>query len=64
MRKRGVKRVEYEPGWGWIARNPDGTEVIPDFRWVSRSVARDVAAQGERAALATPSNTGAPNHDQ
>ena len=38
-----VRAVEYEPGWGWIARDPDGNEVLPDFRWASRSVARDVA---------------------
>lgn len=41
-RKR-VRTVEREAGWGWIARNPDGSEVIRDFRWSSRSVARAVA---------------------
>lgn len=40
-----VKRVEYERGWGWIARRKDGTEVWPDFRWSSRSVARAVVAE-------------------
>jgi hypothetical protein len=38
------RTVEYEPGWGWIARNPwTGKEVIENFRWSSRSVARAVA---------------------
>lgn len=38
-----VRRVEYERGWGWIARRRDGAEVVPGFRWNSRSVARSVA---------------------
>lgn len=38
-----IRTVEYVPGWGWIARNPwTGKEVIEDFVWVSRSVARAV----------------------
>lgn len=41
-----VRTVEHEPGWGWIARNPyTGEEIWPDFRWASRSVARDVVRQ-------------------
>lgn len=49
--KRGVNgkpRVEYDPGWGWIARKADGSECWPDFRWSSRSVARDVCEQYDR----------------
>ena len=44
-----VRTVEYEPGFGWIARDPNGHEVWPDFRWASRSVARDVARQAKMA---------------
>jgi hypothetical protein len=45
MAKR-VRTVEYEPGYGWIARNPEtGQEVIENFRWASRSVARTVVAE-------------------
>jgi hypothetical protein len=45
MAKR-IRTVEYEPGWGWIARHPkSGEEVWPDFRWASRSVARAVVNQ-------------------
>lgn len=41
-----IRTVEYEPGWGWIARNPwTGKEVIEDFVWRSRSVARAVVAE-------------------
>jgi hypothetical protein len=49
-----VRSVEYEPGWGWIARGPDGREVQPEFRWRTRSAARDVAACA-RALVATTS---------
>ena len=38
-----MKTVEHDPGWGWIARDPQGREVIPDIRWASRAIARDVA---------------------
>lgn len=44
---RRVRRVEREDGWGWIARRRDGTEVWPDFRWASRSVARAVAWEAD-----------------
>lgn len=38
-----VKTVEYDRGWGWIARHPvTGEEIIPKFRWASRDVARAV----------------------
>lgn len=41
-----VRTVEYEPGWGWIARDPaTGEEIIPNFRWASRSVARTVVLE-------------------
>ncbi len=40
---RRVRTVEHDPGWGWIARDPQGHEVIPGFRWASRSIARCVA---------------------
>ena len=40
-----VRTVEHETGWGWIARDPaTGREVIPEFRWRTRSAARDVVA--------------------
>ncbi|MBQ0917508.1 hypothetical protein KBW71_03565 [Hydrogenophaga aromaticivorans] len=43
---RRVRTVEYDPGWGWIARDPStGREVLENFRWTSRSVARDVVDQ-------------------
>ena len=53
-----IRTVEYDPGYGWIARDPNtGDEVLPDFRWSSRSVARTVVAEArllaDRAALAT-----------
>lgn len=48
-----MKAVEYERGWGWIARNPQtGEEIVKDFRWTSRSVARDVVRQSR--AKSTP----------
>ena len=39
-----IRTVEYEPGWGWIARCPKtGIEIMEEgFRWNSRSVARSV----------------------
>ena len=60
-RKR-VRAVEYEPGWGWIARGPDGKEVLADFRWRTRSAARDVATNARDLAApnvmsTTPSTT-------
>ena len=40
-----IRTVEYEPGWGWIARDPrTGKEVIHDFRWSSRAIARQVVS--------------------
>ena len=40
-----IRTVEYEPGWGWIARCPrTGKEVIHDFRWSSRAIARQVVS--------------------
>lgn len=30
--------IEYDPGWGWIARNPYGN----GFRWRTRDIARAV----------------------
>jgi hypothetical protein len=54
---RRVRTVEYEPGWGWIARDPrTGREVLENFRWTSRSVARDVVR--EARALAQPNTEG------
>lgn len=44
---RGKPRVEYERGMGWIARKTDGSEVVANFVWSSRSVARDVARQAD-----------------
>lgn len=39
------RTVEYDPGWGWIARDPaTGNEILPDHRWPSRKVAHDVVA--------------------
>ena len=41
-----VRSVEYDPGFGWIARSPlTGEEVLPNFRWSSRAIARTVAAE-------------------
>lgn len=41
-----VRTVEFDHGWGWIARNPfTGEEIWPGFRWASRSVARTVVAE-------------------
>lgn len=41
-----IKTIEYEPGWGWIARSPwTGKEVLDNFRWRTREVARDVVRQ-------------------
>lgn len=39
-----IKTVEYDPGWGWIARNPfTGDEILePGFRWNTRESARTV----------------------
>lgn len=35
-----VRRVEHDPGVGWIARDKFGVEYLePGFRWNSRSVA-------------------------
>lgn len=44
---RRVRTVEYEPGYGWIARDPlTGREIPEDgFRWMSRSVARSVVLE-------------------
>jgi hypothetical protein len=45
MAKR-IKTVEYDPGWGYIARNPrTGKEVIEEFRWRTRDMARAVVAE-------------------
>lgn len=45
MGKR-TRTVEYEPYWGWIARNPyTGEEAVPGFRWRTRSVARAVVEE-------------------
>ena len=49
-----IRTVEYEPGWGWIARDPrTGKEVIHDFRWSSRAIARQVVS-GMRPLCAAP----------
>jgi hypothetical protein len=45
-----LRRVEHEPGWGWIARDRDGREVVENFRWASRAVARTVAAEADMVA--------------
>jgi hypothetical protein len=43
MTKR-IRTVEYDPDWGYIARNPwTGKEIIEDFRWRTRDVARTVS---------------------
>lgn len=43
-----VRRVEYDPGYGWIARDKFGVEYMDDFRWASRSIARAVV-EADRA---------------
>jgi hypothetical protein len=42
-----IRTVEYDPGWGWIARSPFTGEEIPepDFRWRTREVARTVVQE-------------------
>jgi hypothetical protein len=48
MRCGRVRTVEYEPGWGWIARSPyTGREIIEDFRWRSRDIARAVVREAK-----------------
>ena len=48
MAKR-IRTVEYDPGWGWVARDPQGREVIPDFYWSSHAIARDVARDAAKS---------------
>ena len=48
MAKR-IRTVEYDPGWGWVARDPQGREVIPNFYWSSRAIARDVARDAAKS---------------
>ncbi len=49
MTKKRIRTVEYDPGWGWIARNPwTGKEVIEGFVWRTRSVARAVVEEARR----------------
>lgn len=56
-----IKTVEYERGYGWIARNPwTGEEVIEDFVWSTRSVARAVVQ--EARLLGKPSSALTSNH--
>lgn len=45
--RRRVRTVEYDPGFGWIARDPLTGLEIPEagFRWMSRSVARSVVLE-------------------
>lgn len=46
-----VRTVEHDPGHGWIARDPaTGLEVLPGFRWASRSVARAVVTEARAPA--------------
>lgn len=40
-----MKRVEHIPGWGWVARKPDGEMIVDGFFWRTRAVARDVVAE-------------------
>ncbi len=41
-----IRTVEYDPGWGWIARDPStGKEILHDHRWPSRAMARSVVQQ-------------------
>lgn len=63
---RRVRTVEYEPGYGWIARDPiTGREVIENFRWTSRSVARDVVRQAMLSATPNAKLTGlAPTQEE
>lgn len=37
-----MRRVEHDPGWEWIARRKDGSEVLIDHRWPSRGIASSV----------------------
>ncbi len=48
VRVKGVRRVEYEPGWGWIACDQCGGRIGgDDFVWNSRAVARTVAMEAD-----------------
>jgi len=41
-----VRTVEYDQGWGWIARDPaTGEEIIKNFRWASREAARTAVTE-------------------
>lgn len=43
-----MKRVEYDPGWGWIARDRNGKAIFDEnWRWNSRSVARSVCKESD-----------------
>ena len=54
-----IRTVEYEPGWGWIARDPrTGKEVIHDFRWSSRAIARQVVSGVRHGSSELPRNLG------
>lgn len=58
-RVRGMRRIEYDPGWGWIARDQCGGEIGgKGFRWNSRAVARTVALETDMFGP-FPSNEGA-----
>ncbi|WP_149344770.1 hypothetical protein [Neorhizobium sp. P12A] len=50
-----IKTVEYEEGFGWIARHPvTGEEIIPEFRWASRAIARTVVLESRMFTEPTP----------
>lgn len=50
-----IRTVEHDPGYGWIARDPvTGEEIMPEFRWASRAVARTVVAETVMLAKARP----------
>ena len=44
MSKR-IRRVEKDPEGGWIARNRNGSEILKDFRWNSRSAAQGAVTE-------------------
>ncbi|MGW8203024.1 hypothetical protein ACWGM0_10810 [Sphingomonas bisphenolicum] len=50
--------MEHDRGWGWIARRANGEEVVKDFVWSSRSVAKDVARQADQEAAALQQGSG------
>ncbi len=49
-KKKRIRTVEYDPGWGWLARCPvTGKDILHNFVWRSRSIARAVVNERRRS---------------